>query len=343
MVVDTIYTMLDRTSAVCSAMTSAFLVELDVLGRSFGSTLATTTMLYFPNASASISPVVIPGLLILTFTYNELNEFLYDYCWKWDKKLYLDTIFYPMISGIMNSVHEELTTVYPNTEKHLDDLKKHQNSDPDIIKTDAPLSPNTEKNNSDEKDLEAPTEPQNNTTNSIKTTSPLLPNTEKNNSDDYTVIKVTKKLLAIPTTIKEDWETCWKSANKYYAKYDADIKGEGLAEALQKNPTASKRLLSCRKAFLQILENCKEKKYTHGMMQIALHFRPTMLALQMFTSKTTFSITKNVADATISIGKFLGKHVHNLYKQQKGLPDNSQNNKDTQKNPLMPKNTTTNK
>ena len=89
---NTIYTMLDRTSAVCSAMTSAFLVELDVLGRSFGSTLATTTMLYFPNASASISPVVIPGLLILTFTYNELNEFLYDYCWKWDKKLYLDTI-----------------------------------------------------------------------------------------------------------------------------------------------------------------------------------------------------------------------------------------------------------
>lgn len=279
---NTIYDALDRTSATFSAIASAYLVEIDFLGKVIGSELAMLTI--NSSLSESLSSTVLPGLLVLTFIYNELNEFFYDYCWKYDKKIGLDTIFYPLVSGVMNAIHEECTTVAPKIATVNNSLRK---ASQDSVQKDTSASDNT----------------------------------------------IFKKVRAFFTAIRTDWTKSWQAAKKYYTKYDKEIIDTGLEKALQKNPTASKRLLSCRKAFLRIMGNCQDKKYLHGMMQIILTFRPAILTLQLFTSKAIFATTKHVTGFSLKTLGSLSNLAQNL--RQKPIPPitpTEQNEIDTQPN-----------
>lgn len=266
---NTIYSTLDRTSAVFSALASAWLVEMDFIGRVMGSELAMLTIHYYPHMSESLSSTVLPGILTFTFIYNELNEFLYDYCWKFDKKIGLDTIFYPLVSGIMNSMHEEFKTVDPKIDTVNSSLKK------------------------------------------------IAEDSIQNNriADKNIVVEKLLLLKTLPKDIAATWTASWSAAKKYYAKYDKDIADIGLEKALQKNPTASKRLLSCRKSFLQVMNNCQNKQYLHNMMNIILHFRPAILTLQLFASKAIFTTSKHTTDVITKTTGFLKNLAQNLHQK----------------------------
>lgn len=124
--------------------------------------------------------------------------------------------------------------------------------------------------------------------------------------------------------ILDDWKTCWDSAKKYYEKYDKIMEESTIEDALIDNATASKRLLLCRHAFLQLTstkpgsdeEPQKKPAATYPAFKEAALFalrlsRAVVLSTQMFASKQIFSIikfiTKGITNAAIKTD--LAKHI----------------------------------
>ena len=112
--VKNIFGLLDKVPRVFSAGTSAFLVNIDYLGRFIGSELALSSVRFFGfSQSEMMAEHDIPSLLAMIFFYKEACDFIQEIPQGTLRMMY-GLLFYPVFSGLAIGLYGELEKGNPD-------------------------------------------------------------------------------------------------------------------------------------------------------------------------------------------------------------------------------------